>query len=90
MSGQVIDIRLRYLAIATNSAETVIVPNGEVVKNRLTVLARRGDQRIPWRREIDFHVSYNVAPSRVIGIVGTALAPAWKVANVAVNPALIS
>jgi len=88
VSGQVIDIRLRYLAIATNSGETVIVPNGEVVKNRLTVLARRGDQRIPWRREIDFHVSYSVAPSRVIGVVGTALARA-EIANVAVNPALI-
>lgn len=88
VSGQVIDIRLRYLAIATNSGETVIVPNGEVVKNRLTVLARRGDQRIPWRREIEFHVSYSVAPTRVMGIVQAALARA-EVAHVAVNPALI-
>ncbi|HET9045472.1 MAG TPA: mechanosensitive ion channel family protein [Casimicrobiaceae bacterium] len=85
VTGQVIDIRLRYLAIATNSGETVIVPSGEVVKNKLTVLARRGDQRIPWRREIDFNVSYATAPSRVIGIVQTALTRA-EIAHVAVNP----
>jgi small-conductance mechanosensitive channel/CRP-like cAMP-binding protein len=88
VTGQVIDIRLRYLAIATNSGETVIVPNGEVVKNRVTVLARRGDQRIPWRREIEFHVSYAAAPTRVISIVEAALTRA-EVAHVAVNPPMI-
>ncbi len=86
--GQIIDIRLRYLAVATNSGETVIVPNGHVVQNKLTVLARRGDQRIPWRREIEFHVSYAVAPTRVIGVVQAALARA-EIAHVAVNPPII-
>jgi small-conductance mechanosensitive channel/CRP-like cAMP-binding protein len=88
VTGQIVDIRWRYLSIATNSGETVIVPNGHLVQNRVTVLARRGDQRIPWRREVEFHVSYNVAPSRVISVVGNALARA-EVASVASNPPLI-
>jgi len=87
VTGQIIDIRLRYLAVATNSGETVIIPNGHVVQNRLTVLARRGDQRIPWRREIEFHVSYNVAPSRVMSVVTAALTRA-EVPHVAANPPL--
>jgi small-conductance mechanosensitive channel/CRP-like cAMP-binding protein len=86
--GQIIDIRWRYLSVATNSGETVIVPNSSLVQNRVTVLARRGDQRIPWRREIEFHVSYAVAPSRVISIVQSALARA-EIAHVAVNPPMI-
>ena len=54
VTGQIVDIRWRYVAIATNSGETVIVPNSTLMKNRVTVLARRGDQRIPWRREVEF------------------------------------
>jgi small-conductance mechanosensitive channel/CRP-like cAMP-binding protein len=86
--GQIVDIRWRYLAVATNSGETVIIPNGHLVQNRVTVLARRGDQRIPWRREIEIHVSYSVAPSRVIGVIGSALARA-EIAYVAANPPLL-
>ena len=44
--------------------ETVIVPGSIAAKSNLVVLARRGDQRIPWRRDVDFGVSYGVAPSR--------------------------
>lgn len=87
VTGQIVDIRWRYLSVATNSGETVIVPNSNLVKNQVTVLARRGDQRISWRREIDFGVSYGVAPSRVISAVGTALTRA-EMMHVATNPAL--
>ena len=48
--GQVIGIRWRCLAVATNDGETVMMPNAQLVKSRVTVLARRGDQKIPWRR----------------------------------------
>jgi small-conductance mechanosensitive channel/CRP-like cAMP-binding protein len=87
VTGQVVDIRWRYLAVATNSGETVIVPGSVAAKNTLVVLARRGDQRIPWRREIDFGVSYSAAPSRVIAAVEGALTRA-EMLNVATNPAL--
>jgi small-conductance mechanosensitive channel len=35
VTGQVIDIRWRYVAIATNSGETVIIPNGSLSKSRV-------------------------------------------------------
>jgi small-conductance mechanosensitive channel len=67
--GQVIDIRWRYMAVATNSGETVIIPNGSFSKSRVIVLSRRGDKRIPWRREVAFAVSYDTPPARVIAAV---------------------
>jgi small-conductance mechanosensitive channel/CRP-like cAMP-binding protein len=87
VTGQIVGIRWRYVAIATNTGETVIVPNSTLIKNRVTVLARRGDQRIPWRRDVDFTVSYETPPSRVIAAVQAALARA-EIANVAPMPAM--
>jgi small-conductance mechanosensitive channel/CRP-like cAMP-binding protein len=88
VSGQIVGIRWRAVAIATNYGETVIVPNSTLIKNRVTVLARRGDQRIPWRREVDFRVSYRTPPSRVIATVQAALARA-EIAHVAETPATV-
>src|SRR5206468_8204277 len=85
--GQIIDIRWRYLSIATNSGETVIIPNANLMQNRVTVLARRGDVRTSWRRELEFSVSYKTPPSRVIATVQTALERA-EMANVAKTPPL--
>src|SRR5207237_10412954 len=86
--GQIVDIRWRYLAVATNSGETVIVPNSSLVQNRVFVLARRGDVRTSWRREVEFSVSYKTPPSRVIAAVQTALERA-EVTSVATTPQLI-
>jgi CRP-like cAMP-binding protein len=49
------------------------------------VLARRGDDRIHWRRDIEFSVAYDVPPSRVIEVVEDALARA-EIRNVATTP----
>ncbi len=88
VSGQVVGIRWRYTSIATNSGETVIIPNGQLIKNRVTVLGRRGDQRIPARREVDFSVTYAVPPSRVLAVVADGLARA-EIRNVAAEPRLV-
>jgi len=85
VTGQVIDIRWRYVAIATNSGETVIIPNGSLSKSRVMVLSRRGDKRIPWRREVEFGVAYDVPPARVIAAVEAALERA-EIPNVAKSP----
>jgi small-conductance mechanosensitive channel/CRP-like cAMP-binding protein len=87
-SGQVVGIRWRYTSIATNMGETVIVPNGQLIKNRVTVLGRRGDDRIPSRRDVDFGVSYDVAPSRVITAISDGLAHA-EIRNIATNPPIV-
>ncbi len=57
--GQIIGIRWRCLAVATNDGETVMMPNAQLVKSRVTVLARRGDRKIPWRRPVEFFVGYD-------------------------------
>jgi len=88
VTGQIVDIRWRYLSVATNSGETVIVPNASIMQGRVTVLARRGDQRISWRRDVEFHVAYRVAPSRVLSVVERELRRA-EIANIASAPALI-
>ena len=85
--GQVIDIRWRYMAVATNSGETVIIPNGSFSKGRVMVLSRRGDKRTPWRREVGFNVSYDTPPARVIAAVEASLKRA-EIPNVAATPPL--
>jgi small-conductance mechanosensitive channel/CRP-like cAMP-binding protein len=84
--GQVVSIRWRYTALATNAGETVIIPNSALVSQRVNVLGRRGDLRIPWRRPIEFGMGYEWPPSRVIAAVDEALARA-DIANVARAPA---
>jgi small-conductance mechanosensitive channel/CRP-like cAMP-binding protein len=86
--GQIIGIRWRCLAVATNDGETVMMPNAQLVNSRVTVLARRGDFKIPWRRPVEFFVAYDVAPTRVIAAVEAALARA-EIPNVAATPRAI-
>ena len=86
--GQIIDIRWRYLSVATNAGETVIIPNSNLMGGRVYVLARRGDIRTSWRRDVEFNVSYDTPPSRVIAVVENALRNA-EIPNVAVTPAVI-
>jgi len=83
--GQIIGIRWRCLAVATNDGETVMMPNAQLVNSRVTVLARRGDFKIPWRRAVEFFVDYDSAPSRVIATVEASLARA-ELPNVAKEP----
>ncbi|MEO8344084.1 MAG: mechanosensitive ion channel family protein [Betaproteobacteria bacterium] len=85
VAGQIIGIRWRCVAVATNDGETVMVPNAQLVKGRVTVLARRGDMKVPWRRPVEFFVDYTSAPTRVIGVVEAALARA-EIPNVATEP----
>jgi small-conductance mechanosensitive channel/CRP-like cAMP-binding protein len=73
VTGEVVSIRWRYTALATVNNVTIIIPNAELMKNRVTLLGRRGDQRIPWRRPIEFGVGYEWTPGQVLEVVGAAL-----------------
>jgi small-conductance mechanosensitive channel/CRP-like cAMP-binding protein len=88
VTGKIVDIRWRCLAVATNDGETVMIPNAQLIKNQVTVLARRGDQKIPYRRRVDFPVSYDVPPSRVMAAMQAALARV-EIPFVAAEPAPI-
>ena len=73
VTGKIVGIRWRYVAIATNEDETILLPNSALIKQNVTVLGRRGDLYVPWRRKIEFTVAYDVPPSRVIAVVRDAL-----------------
>ena len=51
---------------------TIIIPNQTLVTTRVTLLGRRGDHRVPWRRGIDFEVGYEWTPGQVIAVVDAA------------------
>jgi small-conductance mechanosensitive channel/CRP-like cAMP-binding protein len=85
VTGQVVSIRWRYMAIATITNETIVIPNSTVMKNRITVVARRGEERSPWRRHVPFEVEFEFAPARVIAQVEKELAHA-KIPFVAEQP----
>jgi small-conductance mechanosensitive channel/CRP-like cAMP-binding protein len=76
VTGQVVSIRWRYMAIATITNETIVIPNSTVMKNRITVVARRGEERTMWRRLVPFEVEFEFAPARVIAQVEKELAHA--------------
>jgi small-conductance mechanosensitive channel/CRP-like cAMP-binding protein len=71
--GQVVSIRWRSMAIATYTNETIVVPNSLLMKNKVEVIARRADERIPWRRNVTFEVDYDLPPARVCAVVSEAL-----------------
>jgi len=73
VTGEVVGIRWRYTALATVNNVTIIIPNASLMNNRVTLLGRRGDQRIPWRRSVEFMVGYEWTPGQVIAIVIAAL-----------------
>jgi small-conductance mechanosensitive channel len=76
VTGQVVSIRWRYMAIATINNETIVIPNGVVMQHRVTVIGRFGEERAAWRRYVNFEVEYHHPPARVIEQVETALAHA--------------
>jgi len=76
VTGQIVSIRWRYMAIATINNETIVIPNGAVMQQRLTVIGRRGDERTAWRRYVSFQVEYEHTPARVVADVERALAHA--------------
>ncbi len=73
VTGEIVSIRWRYTALATVNNVTIVIPNGDLMKNRVTLLGRRGDMRIPWRRPIDFGVGYEWTPGQVLEVVNAAL-----------------
>jgi small-conductance mechanosensitive channel/CRP-like cAMP-binding protein len=76
VTGQVVSIRWRYMAIATINNETIVIPNGAVMQHRVTVIGRHGEERAAWRRYVPFEVEFDHAPARVIAQIEAALAHA--------------
>jgi small-conductance mechanosensitive channel/CRP-like cAMP-binding protein len=69
VSGQVVDVRWRHTAIETRNRETVVIPNGWLVKNRFTVIGSRNDRTPKWRRWIWLNIEVAAPPSRVVQVL---------------------
>jgi small-conductance mechanosensitive channel/CRP-like cAMP-binding protein len=67
--GQVTGMRWRYATIETNNYETVVIPNGQLMKAKFVVHGRRHGQRSGWRRYVYFNIGYASAPAEVIHLV---------------------
>jgi small-conductance mechanosensitive channel len=83
--GRVTEIRWRYTAIEARNWDTVIVPNGVLVKSQVTIMGRRQGMPDMQRRPIDFFVDFRTAPTDVINAVLGALRND-PVANMATEP----
>nr|WP_225444341.1 mechanosensitive ion channel family protein [Pseudomarimonas arenosa] len=86
INGQVVDIRWRHTAIETRNRETVVVPNGWLVKNRFTVIGSRRDPQPVWRRWVWFNVMLDAPPSRVCEVLEESVRQA-SIEHVAETPA---
>ncbi|MBS0326819.1 MAG: mechanosensitive ion channel [Proteobacteria bacterium] len=76
LTGQVVSIRWRSMAIATPLRETIVIPNQLLMNNRVTVVARHGEERTGWLRFVAFQVVFAHSPESVVAVVEHALAKA--------------
>lgn len=72
-TGRVSEIRWRYTAIETRNWDTVIIPNGTLVKSQVTIFGRRVGAPVQTRRTIEFFVDFRTPPTDVISAVEQAL-----------------
>ncbi len=86
VSGVVVDIRWRHTAVETRNRETVIIPNGWLMKNRFTVIGSRSDAKPYWRRWLWFDLDIAHPPVRVCEVLVKAVTDA-EIPNVARDPA---
>lgn len=86
-TGRITEIRWRYTAIETRDWDTVIIPNGAIVKSQVTVLGRHSFPGEPkTRRMVEFFVDFRWAPTDVIDAIESALCKD-PVPNMAPQPA---
>jgi len=71
--GKITEIRWRYTAIETRAWETILIPNGVLVKSQLTILGKRTGEPTQLRRQIDFFVDFRTPPTDVIEAVEGSL-----------------
>ena len=86
LSGKVIEIQWRFTAILTRNGEKVVIPNGQLMKGKFSVIADKDTGVVGQRRWIWFNVDYSVNPSLVIAATEKAVGDA-EIPNVAHDPA---
>ena len=72
-TGRVVEVGWRHTAVQTRDRETVIVPNGWLVKNRFSVIGARGDPMPLWRRWVRVNVDLAASPGDVCRVLEEAV-----------------
>lgn len=72
-TGRVVEIRWRYTAIETRNWDTVIIPNGTLVKSQVTIFGKRIGEPVQTRRQVEFFVDFRTPPTEVITAVESSL-----------------
>ena len=72
-TGKITEIRWRYTAMETRNWDTVIIPNGTLVKSQVTILGKRTGAPLQTRRTIEFFVDFRTPPTDVIAAVEASL-----------------
>lgn len=85
VEGKIVDIKWRAISLETRNWETVVIPNGLMMKNQFKVLGERTGESVKWRRWIWFNVNYSVAPDRVIPLAESAVLLA-EIPGIALQP----
>jgi len=86
VEGKIVDVKWRAISVETRNWETVVIPNGMMMKNQFKVLGERTGEPVKWRRWIWFNVDYSAAPDRIVQLAESAVNDA-EIAAVARNPA---
>jgi small-conductance mechanosensitive channel len=84
--GRVVEIGWRHTAIETRDRETVIVPNGWLMKNRFSVIGARGGAHTAWRRWVRLNVDLGATPGDVCRVLEEAVTNA-SIPGVCAQPA---
>jgi small-conductance mechanosensitive channel/CRP-like cAMP-binding protein len=71
--GRVVEIRWRYTSIETRDWDTIIIPNGMLVKSQIRIIGQRMGEPQQTRRSVEFYVDFRTPPSEVIEVVEAAL-----------------
>src|SRR6185436_6862445 len=67
------EIRWRATLVETNNWETVVIPNGALMKNKFRVLGRVEGEPLKWRCSLEFDGDGEVPPDQLIQVVEDAL-----------------
>ncbi|MDM5090896.1 mechanosensitive ion channel family protein [Aeromonas bestiarum] len=71
--GRVVEINWRATTIETRNWETVVIPNSHLLKQRFTVLGRRQNAPLQWRRWVWFDITLDTLPTQIIALVEHSL-----------------
>jgi small-conductance mechanosensitive channel len=73
LEGRVKEIRWRQTSVETRNWDTIVIPNSQLMKTKVTLVGRRSASPVQHRQWVYFAVDVKQSPTRVIEIVEAAL-----------------